>query len=112
VRYCRPVPTGGLDAEKLGLLRGWGEGLERDQRHEVAAAGRAILMLIEEIERLHVLIWDRRLYPEQMEVESASDPDAVDVGASLLRRVRQHLTRAARTGSSTDSAAQEADFHR
>ena len=60
------MQTGGLDAEKLGVLRGWGEGLERDQRDEVAAAGRAILMLVDEIERLHVLMWERHLYPEQM----------------------------------------------
>jgi hypothetical protein len=112
VRYCRPVPTGGLDAEKVALLRGWGEGLERDSRHEVAAAGRAILMLVEEIERLHVLIWDRQLYPEQPAVEVSSEPDVTELGKSLLRRVREQLARPDRSESSTDSAAQEADFHR
>jgi len=106
------VPTQGLDAEKLGLLRGWGEGLERDQRHEVAAAGRAILMLVEEIERLHVLIWDRQLYPEQPAVEPTADPDVAELGKSLMRRVREQLTRPGRSESSTDSAAREADFHR
>ena len=106
------MPTRGLDAEKLGLLRGWGEGLERDQRHEVAAAGRAILMLVEEIERLHVLIWDRQLYPEQPAVEATADPDVAELGKSLLRRVREQLTRPDRGESSTDSAAQGADFHR
>jgi hypothetical protein len=58
------VPTHGLDAEKLDVLRRWGSGLHEDDREEVAAAGRAILLLIEEIERLHVLVWDRKLYPD------------------------------------------------
>jgi hypothetical protein len=53
-----------LDAEKLAILRRWGTGLQTDGREEVSAAGRAILLLIEEIERLHVLVWDRRLYPD------------------------------------------------
>jgi hypothetical protein len=32
----------------------WGEGRARDDRDEVRAAGHAILLLIEEIEHLHV----------------------------------------------------------
>ena len=55
------MPDTGLDVEKLGLLNKWAEGLQRDPRAEVAAAGRAILMLIEEVERLHVVVWDERL---------------------------------------------------
>ena len=47
-----------LDEEKLETLCRWGEGLTRDAREEVAAAGRAILMLVEEIERLHVDLWN------------------------------------------------------
>src|SRR5262245_39972593 len=43
-----------LDAEKLEVLNRWGTGLQTDARAEVAAAGRAILLLIDEIERLHV----------------------------------------------------------
>jgi len=58
------MPNGGLDAEKLRLLDQWAHGLQRDERAEIAAAGRAIAMLVEEVERLHVLLWDRRLYPE------------------------------------------------
>jgi hypothetical protein len=57
------VPDGGLDAEKLSLLGKWAEGLQADPRAEVAASGKAILMLIEEIERLHVVVWDGRLNP-------------------------------------------------
>lgn len=49
-----------LDEEKIELLRRWGEGLERDGREELRAAGRAIMLLIEEIERLHVELWNAR----------------------------------------------------
>jgi hypothetical protein len=59
------VPAEGLNAEKLDVLRSWGSGLQKDGREEVAAAGRAILLLIEEVERLHVLLWDRKLYPDE-----------------------------------------------
>jgi hypothetical protein len=90
------VPDGGLDVEKLSLLGKWAEGLQRDQRAEVAAAGKAILMLIEEIERLHVVIWDGRLNPssepepEQREPEPAPEPaqEALDDFPSLLHRLR------------------------
>jgi hypothetical protein len=58
------VSASALDAEKLDLLRRWGGGLQEDGREDVAAAGRAILLLIDEIERLHVVLWDRQLYPK------------------------------------------------
>ena len=54
-----------LDEEKLETLRRWGEGLTRDAREEVAAAGRAILMLAEEVKRLHVNLWTAtQLFPQ------------------------------------------------
>jgi hypothetical protein len=49
-----------MDEEKLTLLRRWGEGLTVDDREEVRAAGRAILMLSDEIERLHIDLWHAR----------------------------------------------------
>ncbi len=90
------MPHGGLDVEKLSLLGKWAEGLQRDQRAEVAASGKAILMLIEEIERLHVVIWDGRLNPsrepepEQQEPEPAQE--ALDEFPSLLHRLRQRFS--------------------
>jgi hypothetical protein len=94
------VPDGGLDVEKLSLLGKWAEGLQRDQRAEVAASGKAILMLIEEIERLHVVIWDGRLNPsrepepEQPEPELEPEPaqEALDEFPSLLHRLRQRFS--------------------
>jgi hypothetical protein len=56
-----PVEKPGLDDEKLSMLAKWAAGLREDPRAEVAAAGRAIEMLIDEVERLNVLIWERRL---------------------------------------------------
>ena len=93
----------GLNAEKLDVLRRWGSGLQKDERDEVAAAGRAILLLIEEIERLHVLLWDRKLYPDAPIAEPAggSEPPGegrvADEGEvmpeTLSRSLRSRLRR-------------------
>ncbi len=60
-----------LDEEKLELLRRWGEGLEHDTREELRAAGRAILLLIEEIEHLHVDLWSERSPMAEPELPSS-----------------------------------------
>jgi hypothetical protein len=49
-----------LDEERLEILRSWGVGLAADTREEVRAAGKAIMILIDEIERLHVDLWHAR----------------------------------------------------
>jgi hypothetical protein len=49
-----------LDEDKLEMLRTWGEGLLDDGRDELRAAGRAISMLVEEIESLYVDLWHAR----------------------------------------------------
>ncbi len=103
------MPNDALDAEKLQILARWAAGLRADQRDELAAAGRAIELLIEEIERLHVLLWGRQLYPEPTRTleavwsqapgegdgeadgspvePEAEDAVADDVGATLRRRL-------------------------
>jgi hypothetical protein len=90
------VPDGGLDVEKLSLLGKWAEGLQRDQRAEVAASGKAILMLIEEIERLHVVIWDGRLNPAREPEPEPREPEpaqeALDDFPSLLHRLRHRFS--------------------
>jgi hypothetical protein len=85
------VPEDGLDVEKLSLLGKWAEGLQRDQRAEVAASGKAILMLIEEIERLHVVIWDGRLNPSR-EPEPEPVQENLDDFPSLLQRLRHRFS--------------------
>ena len=90
------MPDGGLDVDKLSLLGKWAEGLQRDQRAEVAASGKAILMLIEEIERLHVVIWDGRLNPSREPEPEQPEPEpvqeALDEFPSLLHRLRQRFS--------------------
>ena len=49
-----------LDEERIEMLRSWGAGLSGSDRDELRAAGRAILMLIEEIDRLEADIWNER----------------------------------------------------
>ena len=50
-----------LDEAKGETLRAWGEGLAQDPRDEVRAAGRAITLLVEEIEHLNVDLWNARV---------------------------------------------------
>jgi hypothetical protein len=52
-----------LDEAKIETLRTWGEGLRSDPRDEVRAAGRAITLLVEEIERLNIDLWHARTDP-------------------------------------------------
>lgn len=54
-----------LDEAKIEMLRAWGEGLRTDPRSETQAAGRAITLLVEEIERLNIDLWHARSAPLQ-----------------------------------------------
>ena len=49
-----------LDEERLEILRSWGIGLASDDREELRAAGKAITVLIEEIDRLQIDLWNAR----------------------------------------------------
>jgi hypothetical protein len=49
-----------LDEGKIEQLRAWGAGLHADGNHDLRATGKAILLLIEEIERLHVDLWSAK----------------------------------------------------
>lgn len=82
-----------LDEEKLEALRAWGEGLRQSRGEELAATGRAILMLVEEIDQLHVDLWHARLADGGAPVESeeaAKDEDVL-VDSSLHARLRRVL---------------------
>jgi hypothetical protein len=85
------VTEPGLDADKLAALERWATGLQSDARPEVAASGKAILMLVEEIERLHVLLWGRSLYPQ----EPVEEPVEPEVARTLRQRLRIHRRREA-----------------
>jgi hypothetical protein len=79
-----------LDAEKLDTLRRWGHGLETDERDEIRSAGRAILLLIEEIERLHIDLWHARAGDEAI---LEPEPADVDIPTSLVTSLRARLAR-------------------
>ena len=78
-----------LDEDKLELLRTWGEGLSNDGRDELRAAGRALLMLVEEIERLHVDLWHARHHnAKETEMQRAESGESQgQLGPTLLRRI-------------------------
>jgi hypothetical protein len=86
---------GRLDEEKLALLRRWGEGLTVDDREEVRAAGRAILLLSDEIERLHIDLWHARdAQPREPDDSAEPTPEAPletapegSLGATLRSRI-------------------------
>lgn|GEM_PF-3505585 len=94
---------GGLDTEKIAALERWGVGLQADPRPEVAAAGRAIVMLIDEIERLNVLVWGPTLYPQEASEARADESRPGDLLTTLRRRLRLHR-RGTRAGPATDGA--------
>jgi hypothetical protein len=73
-----------LDEAKIETLRVWGEGLSGDVRDEVRAAGRAITMLVEEIERLNVDLWNERA----KDIRFAEPPSLVEREQSLQRALR------------------------
>ena len=77
-----------LDEDKLKALWRWGRGLQQASGEESAAAGRAILMLIAEIEQLQI---DLRLAREQLSRvgppssdDAAGSPEEPEPFASTL----------------------------
>lgn len=50
-----------MNEDEFDSLRRWGEALVDDPRDEVRAAGKAILLLAAEIERLQLELWHARL---------------------------------------------------
>ena len=87
-----------LDEEKLEALRSWGERLRQASGEEYAAVGRAILMLVEEIDRLHIELWHARMQPREEEVAASDATDATSedeepVVSSLQARLQKVLRR-------------------
>jgi hypothetical protein len=83
-----------LDEEKLEALRAWGEKLGQAEGDELPAVGRAILMLVEEIDRLHVDLWHARMQSGGGGRVAAGDPaESQRVASSLHARLRHVLRR-------------------
>ena len=81
-----------LDEGKIEQLRAWGAGLLADGTPDLRATGKAILLLIEEIERLHVDLWNAKTTQEQKPVPARDDAD-VQIHASVDRTLRARLGR-------------------
>jgi hypothetical protein len=80
-----------LDEDKINQLRAWGSGLAANGSDDLRATGKAILLLIEEIERLHIDLWNAKSAQE----EEQPDPSEVEdqVQASMDRTLRARLSR-------------------
>jgi hypothetical protein len=75
-----------LEEDKLEALRRWGQGLRNASTEEQAAAGRAILMLVEEVERLRLELLRTREQSHRKELASGEvDGDTDEPLASALR---------------------------
>ena len=68
------------------MLRSWGSGLSTSGRDELRAAGKAILMLIEEIERLEVDVWNARAAATQAAEQRSSQSLATTLRDPLSQR--------------------------
>jgi hypothetical protein len=67
-----------VEEEHLAALRRWGEGLRTDDRDEVRAAGRAIVLLCDDVERLERELWHLRAISTD-QGEHRGEMDAGDV---------------------------------
>jgi hypothetical protein len=74
-----------LDEERLEILRTWGIGLAADDREELRAAGKAITVLIDEIDRLEVDLWNARV--ERHEAAGREAPVSHGLEDALLGRL-------------------------
>ena len=90
-----------LDEEKLNQLRAWGAGLAAAADQELRATGKAILLLIEEVEALHVELWNERAAvhaepPAYVEEDDGSEGEFDETLRSRLTRFTHRVTRAPR----------------
>ena len=74
-----------LDEERLETLREWGEGLSTNARDELRAAGKAILMLVDEIDRLQADVWNARAAAVQRAAMESSEGLATTLSERIAR---------------------------
>jgi hypothetical protein len=84
----RPIVSERLDEAKLATLRLWAEGLARDERDEMRAAARAILLLIDDVESLHMDLWHARGLGAPAEEDPAAPETLRSALADRLRSIR------------------------
>ena len=89
-----------MKEEEFEALRHWGEALSRDGRSEVAAAGKAIEILVAEIDRLEIELWHARVGIARQPADGAA-PEETDgtppqLDAELEAEVRTARSRVRR----------------
>jgi hypothetical protein len=77
-----------MEEEELAALRHWGEGLRLDAREEVRAAGKAIALLCEEVDRLELALWHAKTYRAEEDAAVDGAPDDLTFVPALRRRLR------------------------
>ena len=82
-----------LDESKIEQLRAWGTGLTANGGTDLRATGKAILMLIEEIERLHMDLWNARSTQEESAAEVGNHASEIADGSLIERTLRDRLGR-------------------
>ena len=91
-RLCTRLPRVAerLDEERLEVLRTWGAGLSASGRDELRAAGKAIVMLIDEIDRLQADVWMAgEAAVQRARLEAAAAAQATDPSRSPSRTRRR-----------------------
>ena len=74
-----------LDEERLETLREWGQGLSTNARDELRAAGKAILMLVDEVDRLQADVWHARAAATQRGLSDSSEALAATLSERISR---------------------------
>jgi hypothetical protein len=92
-----------LDEDKLDQLRRWGTGLAAADDQELRATGKAILLLIEEIEALHVELWNAKTAPAPA-ADDGAEPESEAEQASLERTLGARLRRLGRRSAAEAEA--------
>jgi hypothetical protein len=84
-----------VDDGQVEELRGWARGLATDDRPEVRAAARAILMLADDVLAARSQLLEERLIREALEDRAEMDANRPDVVHALAGRLRSLLRRPA-----------------
>jgi hypothetical protein len=90
---------------ELEELRRWGLALREADKEESVAAGRAILMLIEELERLRLDLWRTREQLDRIE-RSDNEVAAAPVASALHDRLQRILARDRESGQPLEARAE------
>jgi hypothetical protein len=97
-----------LDEDKLEALRRWGHGLRQAGGEERAAAGRAILMLIEEVDRLRLELSQSPMPSLPAPTSSDAAAEREEPGSTLQERVQLLLGRDSASGAQVDPTEEDA----